>query len=182
MRAATMARRYAKALIEIGVEAGAVEGFGTGVKDALSAFESNPALAGVLLNPMYGIEERKTLLERVSDAIKAPVQVRRLLHIMAESRRLKLLGAVVAAYSRLEDELALRVRATVESPLDPDPAILEEIRARLMAVTGKDVALTHVKNPDTIGGLVIRMDNTILDGSLKTQLGRMKEKISGGMP
>jgi F-type H+-transporting ATPase subunit delta len=101
--------------------------------------------------------------------------------ILVETRNIRFLEEVVEAYSRLEDGLAGRLRATVEAPIELDPALVDEIRSKLKGLTGKEVILTYRHNPSLLGGLVLRIDNTILDGSLKTQLELMREKIIEGV-
>ncbi|MEK7679610.1 MAG: F0F1 ATP synthase subunit delta, partial [Deltaproteobacteria bacterium] len=81
----------------------------------------------------------------------------------------------------LADEMSGRLRATVKAPFDLNADALEEIKARLKAATGKEAVLLFEKDESLLGGLVVRIDNTIIDGSLKRQLEFMKEKILEGV-
>lgn len=177
----SVARRYAKALIAVGKEDGAYANYGKELRTALGVFSGAPELYKVLLNPMYRIQERLALVTKAAESAKLSNAVTRLLIILVERRKIMLLVDVVAAYSRLEDELAGRIRALVESPVDLTQPALDAIRDRIKVSTGREVVVTFHKNPALIGGLVIKIDNTILDGSLKTQLELMKEKILQGV-
>lgn len=177
----SVARRFAKALIEIGIEEKAYEQFGKELRTALAVFSGNPELYKVLLNPMYKIEERKALMEKVSASIGLSQYLKKFFIILVETRKIRFLDRIVEAYSRLEDELAGRLRASVEAPMELPAALTDEIKARLGGITGKEIILTSRLNPELLGGLVLRIDNTILDGSLKTQLELMKEKILEGV-
>lgn len=174
------ARRYAKALIETGMEDQSCDRYGKELRTVEAVFSGNPILYKVLLNPMYMAEERKGLMDRVSESLKLSPYVARFLNILVETRNIRSLDEISKAYSRLEDEIAGRVRATVESPGEIDAVLLDEIRKKLSSIIKKDVLLSHNKNPALIGGLLLRIDNTILDGSLKNQLELMKEKILEG--
>ncbi|MBI5561295.1 MAG: ATP synthase F1 subunit delta [Deltaproteobacteria bacterium] len=177
----SVARRYAKALIAVGREDGAYANYGKELRTALGIFHGTPELYKVLLNPMHRVEERRALVIKAGESASLSSAVTRLLVILMETRKIRLLPDVAAAYSRLEDELAGRLRAVVEAPFDLSPDALNSVRDKIKAATGRDVAVTFHKNAALIGGLVVRIDNTILDGSLKTQLDLMKEKILEGV-
>ncbi|MFQ5735340.1 MAG: ATP synthase F1 subunit delta [Thermodesulfobacteriota bacterium] len=180
MKSAT-SKRFAKALIEVGREDGAYKEYGRELRTALAVFSGTPELYKVLLNPMYRIEERQGLIAKLSDSLKLSRSVSRFLNILVDTKHIKQLDDICSAYSTLEDELSGRLRAVLESPVDIPAELVDEIRKKLSESTGREVIISFSKNPALIGGLVIRLDNTILDGSLKTQLELMKEKILEGV-
>lgn len=175
------AKRFAKALIEIGTEEKAFEAYGKELRSVLAVFKGNPDLEKVLLNPMYKLEERKSLIEKVSASHGLSPYVAKFMTILVDTRNIRFLDEVVEAYSRMEDNLSGRLRASIETPMELPQALVDEIRSKLKGLTGKEVILTYRHNPALLGGLVLRIDNTILDGSLKTQLEMMKEKIIEGV-
>ncbi len=181
MKSAT-ARRFAKALIEVGREDGSYQDYGRQLRTAVAVFSGAPELYKVLLNPMHRIEDRHGLVGKLAESLKLSPSVARFLNILVDTRNIRLLDDISGAYGRLEDESAGRLRATVESPVDLPPALLDEIKKKLSAGSGgKEVLVSFSKKPGLLGGLVIKLDNTILDGSLKTQLELMKEKILEGV-
>lgn len=177
----SVAKRYAKALIDIGKEDKACERYGKELRTVLAQFKGTPELMKVLLNPMYKLDERQSIMGRVSTAVDASPVVAKLLSILVSTRNIRHIEAVAEAYSRYEDEIAGRIKAVVESTAPLSASLLEEIKKKVSSATGKEVVLTQRSNPDLIGGLVLRIDNTILDGSIKTQLELMKEKILEGV-
>lgn len=181
MKSSALARRFAKALLEIGREEKAYENYGKELRTALAVFKGAPELYKVLLNPMYKLEVRLSVMAKVSESLKMTPHVARFFNILVETRNIKMLEDVVSAYSKLEDALAGRLKATVESPAPLAQGLLDEIRKNLGGSTGKEVLITNKTNPELLGGLVIRIENTILDGSLKTQLAMMQEKILEGV-
>lgn len=181
MRDAAIARRFAKAFIAAALEAKSVEQYGQELAAASSTFKVSPELYKFLLNPMYKLTERTALLDKVSGALGLSSPVQRLLTILVENRAIRLLEQVSSAYSRLADEISGRLRATVKSPFDLSADALEEIKDRLKAATGREAVLSFEKDENLLGGLVVRIDNTIIDGSLKRQLEFMKEKILEGV-
>ncbi|MBI5588200.1 MAG: ATP synthase F1 subunit delta [Deltaproteobacteria bacterium] len=181
MKSSALARRFAKALMEIGREENAYENYGKELRTALAVFTGAPELYKVLLNPMYRFEVRRGLMEKVSESLKLSGHVAKFFNILVETRNIRILDDIVTAYSKLEDEADGRIKAVVESPGPLEAGLLDEIRKKLGGSSGKQVLLTNKTNPELLGGLVIRIENTILDGSLKTQLAMMKEKILEGV-
>ncbi|MBI5643034.1 MAG: ATP synthase F1 subunit delta [Deltaproteobacteria bacterium] len=175
------ARRFAKALVEIAREEKALDNYGKELRTTLALFKGNPNLYKVLLNPMHKIEERAALITGIAESLKLSPFVARFLNILVVTRNIKLLELIAESYSRFEDDISGRLRANVEAPNDLEPALLEDIKKKIGSAAGKEVIISFRNNPALIGGLVIRIDNTILDGSLKTQLELMKEKILEGV-
>lgn len=174
-------KRFAKALIEVGKEENSWDRYGKELRSVLAIFGGNPEIEKALLNPMYKLEDRLSLVEGVAASAGLSAEVAKFLGILVRTRNLRFLDEVVAAYSAYEDELAGRIRASVDAPTELPPPLVEEIRKKLSSLTGKDVVLTCNYNPLLLGGLVLKIGNTILDGSLKTQLELMKEKILEGV-
>lgn len=181
MNKSAAARRFAKALIAIGREDGSCEAMGRGLRTALGVFKDDPELYKVLLNPMYSMEERKGLMDEVSEAVGISPAVRKFLGVLVETHSIKLLPEIVTSYVRYEDEFAGRIRASLEAPSEPPQEILAEIKEKLEAFTGKEIILSYIKNTDLVGGMVIHMGNTVIDGSLKTQIEAMRERIIEGV-
>lgn len=174
------AKRYAKALIEIGKEDRSYESYGKELRTVVALFKGSPEALKVLLNPMYKIEERKALMDSISASVGASATVAKFFSILVANRNIRAIEGISEAYSRFEDELAGRLRVVVESPVELGGPLLEEIKRKISSATGKEALVSFSKNPALLGGLVVRMENTILDGSLKTQLERMREKILEG--
>ncbi len=177
MRKAAVARRFAKALLNVALEENSAERCREGLENMLEVFKNNPELYKVLQTPLHTALERTGLMNKVSGAAGVSQVVAGFMKVLVQTRNIRLLEEVVSAYSGLFDIVAGRLRATVESPWELGTDVLGEVKRKLDEITGKDVIVTGLKNEDLIGGLVIRMENTIIDGSIKTQLKMLKEKI-----
>jgi F-type H+-transporting ATPase subunit delta len=81
----------------------------------------------------------------------------------------------------MEDELAGRLRVTIEAPAELDKKLMDELKKKLEDETKKEVILAFEKKEALIGGLVLKVGNTVLDGSLRAQLDRAKETILKGV-
>lgn len=174
------AKKYAKALIEVATENDTVVKYGTELRSIVEAFDVSEELGKVLLNPMYTLEERQAVGDGLCEKLGTSDALKNFLRMLVERRGVRMFPDISSAYARKEDILAGRVRAEVQAPTDLSPATIAEVEAKLRAETGKEVILTFKKVPELIGGFVVRMDNLILDGSIKAQLVSMKEKLLEG--
>ena len=175
------AKRYAKVLIELGQEENRYKEIGRELRDISTVFAANPELKRFALNLMYKLEDRHSLIKKVGDALEISDTVKRFLAILTKTRGIGIIEEISVAYSILEDELSGRIKVRVESATELDNSRIQEINKKLRQLTSKEIILTVEKNPALIGGLVFRIGNTILDGSIKTHLERVKEKIIQGV-
>ena len=181
MRKTTLAKRYAEALIDIGKEEQRYEQYGDELRKVASAFDAAPVLYKVLLNPMYRVETRKAIVEELAGRLSLSEVMVKFLSLLVERRHIRLLDEITKQYSQMEDRLAGRLRVTVEVSAGVDASLVEAVKAKIAEESGNRVILTTRENPDLIGGLIIKIGNTIFDGSIKTQLERMKEKLLEGV-
>jgi F-type H+-transporting ATPase subunit delta len=181
MAISTLSKRYARALLEIGVEEKKFEAFGTELRNIYAVSLSNPELVGALSNPMFKIDDRKALSSGVLDKLGASVMVKRFVEVLIENAKIGSLNDICNAYFSLEDDLKGRVRVQVETPGKATKGFIEDLKKRLGAETGKEIIVTQEENPELLGGFVVRVGNVLLDASLKVQLEHIKEKIVEGV-
>lgn len=174
------AKRYAKALIDVAAEDKAIVQYGKELRSIVEALGVSEELGKVLLNPMYTLEERHAVGDGLCDKLGTSKALKNFLRILVERRGVNMFSDIGRAYSRFEDDIAGRVRAEVQAPTELAETTLEGVKSKLKEETGKEVILTFKKVPELIGGFVVRMDNLILDGSVKAQLESMKEKLLEG--
>ncbi|MBI3752497.1 MAG: ATP synthase F1 subunit delta [Deltaproteobacteria bacterium] len=171
------AKRYAKALIEISQEEKQYKEIGVELRNIAAAFAANPELKRLLLNPMYKLEDRQAFIEKVAAALEVSPSVKKFLSILVTTRGIAAVEDISASYTGMEDALAGRMNVTVESPVDLSEARITEMKKRLQDAMKKEITLSVEKNPALIAGLVFRIGNTILDGSVRTQLQKVRERI-----
>lgn len=181
MKKTSLARRYAKAFIELGQEDNSYERLGSELRDVLALTKGSPELLKVFLNPMHRLEERTALMDSLSEKMGLSDYTKRFFAILVETGNINLIDDICEAYVSMEDDLAGRIRATVVSPGEAGEDLLGEIRSRLETETGKKVILSHQKDESLLGGFLIKIGNTMLDCSISAQLERMREKTLEGV-
>jgi F-type H+-transporting ATPase subunit delta len=173
-----VAKRYAKALLALAAESREGESVGRELESVARAFGAGPlqVFAG---DTTLDRNTRRAVTARLSETLGLSRLLRNFLGVLAENNRLRDLAAIRSQYERLEDHALGRVRARVRSarPLS------EESRARIHEIferqTGKRVIAETAVAPDLLGGAVVELEGRVFDGSLRTQLERLRRSLSG---
>jgi F-type H+-transporting ATPase subunit delta len=175
--AGSVARRYARALFQIGVDGGSYEALGGQLADLAALFQESLELRQTLVNPVFKPSEKRAILEKLLPRVTPSPIVQRFALLLLERGRIALLPALARAYRELADAHAGRVRAVVTSATPLGAGDLERVRRSLERRTKKQVVLEAEVDPDLIGGLVARVGDLVLDGSVRTQLNSLREKL-----
>ena len=177
-RPATAARRYAEAAFELAERDGAHDAWLAGLELA-AAVVGDPRVARQVDNPARPFAERRETLDRLLGG-RVPPAVLNLVRLLASRGRLDRLGAVAAEYKRLLDRDRGIVAAFVTSALPLDAAETAALRARVEAMTGATVDLRTSVDPAMIGGLTVRVGDTLLDASVRGRLERLRQQLISG--
>lgn len=180
MKNQVIAKRYAKAIFEIALEEGRVEEYYQELKDVLALFKEVPDFERVLATPIYPDEVKVRTVEMVADKAGMSPIVKRFLEVLVEKQRVPYLEDVVAVYGKLMDEHVNVARAQVSAAVELDETTLELIAESLSKIVGKRVIVEFHQDPDLIGGVVAKIGDLVLDGSVRTQLKNIKETLKRG--
>jgi F-type H+-transporting ATPase subunit delta len=180
MKNLKIARRYAKALLIIGKEDDKAETY----KEELDRFSdliaSEKELEQAIANPLYDARGRKKVLQVVIDKVNISKVMASFLLLLFDKGRFGFLSDINEFYKKLADELKGVVRASLVSATELSSETVEKIRTTLSKKTGKDIILEVEQDPSLIGGIVSRIGDLVLDGSIKTQLLNMRESLKRG--
>ncbi|UCD32551.1 MAG: F0F1 ATP synthase subunit delta [Desulfobacterales bacterium] len=180
MKNLTVARRYAKALLIIGKEDGQAETY----REELDAFSglmaSEEELEQAITNPLYDASSRKKVLRAVINRVEISKVMTAFLLLLFDKGRFGFLSDINEFYQKLADELKGIARASLVSATELPSETVEKIRTTLSKRTGKDIILEVDHDPGLIGGIVSRIGDLVLDGSIKTQLLNMRESLKRG--
>ena len=175
----TAAHRYARALFDVAVkEQVDLQTLDDHLSAFVELFRQHPALEKVLLNPAVPApRKRSAMAELVKSADVSPM-LAKLLVLLAERDRLVLLPDLLTSYRDrlLEHQHVVRAEVTTALPLAPDR--FQAIEQSLVHLTGRSVRLSTRLEPALIGGLVARIGGTVYDGSVTTQLDKMKRRLT----
>ena len=177
---AKIARRYAKALLAIGKEDGQAETYQKELAGFAKLVGENKELEQAISNPLYDAEGRKKVLEAIIEKTGPSKTMASFLSLLFDKGRFPYLGDIYVYYERLTDELANIMRADVASAVELPEESVEKIKAALSEQTGKKVTIETKVDASLIGGVVTKIGDLVLDGSVKTQLNSLKESLQRG--
>ncbi len=180
MKNLAIARRYAKALLLIGKQDGNADVYREELDRVAAMVGSRAELAQVINNPLYDAAGRKSVLQTVVGKLELSKTVTAFLMLLFDKGRFGFLSYINEFYQKFADELKGIARASLVSATALPPETIEKIRATLSKKTGKDVALEVKEDPGLIGGIITRIGDLVLDGSIRTQLMNMKESLKRG--
>jgi F-type H+-transporting ATPase subunit delta len=180
MKNFAIGRRYAKALLLIGKEDGQVETYRQELEDFSALVQKEAVLGQVISNPLYNAEGRKKVLESVIEKLALSRVMTSFLTLLFDKGRFVYLSSINDFYQKLADDLKGIARASLVSATVLSSETVDKIRNTLSEKTGKDIILEVELDPGLIGGIVTRIGDLVLDGSIKTQLLNMRESLKRG--
>lgn len=179
MRDPTIARNYAEALFAAGERSGHTLLFGDLMEAVAGAVAVDDRIRTVLETPRVPKAVKQVVLQKAL-AGRAPEPFIRFLAAVVRRGRQGLLGLISSQYLALVDVKLNRVHAGVTLARTPDEALVAEIQRRLSAVTGKDV-VPHVRtDPRILGGVIVKIGDRIMDGSVRRKLAALRRQMLGG--
>lgn len=176
MHEQTVARNYAEALMALAQKADNLDGFGTMLRDVAATVRQNPVLRRFLESPRVAAGEKNELLARALGD-RTPRLFLRFLQALVNNRRQMLIPDISGEYDNLLDEAANRVHAEVTVAREPGNAERERIVGELSRVLGRTVVAHLSVDPAIMGGVVVRVGDTVMDGSVRRRLARLAQRM-----
>jgi F-type H+-transporting ATPase subunit delta len=174
---ASVSRRYAKALLSLALEAGEHERIEEQVEVVARAIAESPEARTLVHNPGYSSAQRHALVDVLGDRLQLSPTLVSFLHLLVDRHRLPELPDIGRSYRDLVDAHVGRVRGFVTSAQPIGPEEMERVREALAQATRKALVLEARTDPKILGGLVTQVGATVWDGSLKTQLERLRREL-----
>jgi F-type H+-transporting ATPase subunit delta len=175
-----ISRRYAKALLLIGKEDDNAEKY----KEELDGFASlvikKAGLEQAINNPLYDAKDRRSVLKTIIEKLDLSKVVSSFLLLLFDKGRFGYVNEINEFYQKLADELKGISRASLISASALSSEAVNKIRTSLAKMTGREVILDIQQDPGLIGGVVTKIGDLVLDGSIKTQLLNMRESLKRG--
>jgi F-type H+-transporting ATPase subunit delta len=173
----SLGRRYAQAVIDLARERGALASVGEELSRAAATFAQDD-LKSLVLNPGIEAAARRNIVGQIVERLGLSPIVGDLVRLLAARDRLTVLPDVARAYERLVDRELGRARVTIRSAVHLEPEQLTALEALAKRLTGASLIVLSTKvEPELIGGVTLAVGGTVYDGSVKTQLERLADKM-----
>ena len=172
-----IAQRYAKALLQAALKANTADEVFEDTRSLTVLLEQNPKFRDFLLSPQVLIEEKQALVKRtLGDRVSKLLA--ELLALLIAKKRIVYVEEIANAYRHLYEKHKgiMEVKAITAVPLD-EP-LREKLLRKLEDQTKKTIRLVPEIDPHIIGGVVLRMEGKIIDGSIKYELEQLKRHLA----
>ena len=179
MKSDVVAKRYAKALYELGQEEGLEQKFLEDMQNMALIVDQSAELRSILESPLYDIILKKRILKDVVSKVGISEYTMNFLNILLDKDRFVFLADIRDTYEQILDETSGRVRAFITSATELDETQLERIAKTLSDVVKKEVDVDVTIEPSLIGGVIAEVEGMVYDGSVKTELSRLKQSLKG---
>lgn len=171
----TIARPYAEAAFARAQESGAIPAW-SGALNLLGALAGDPAMAAQITNPEIPRDlARDMLLDLGGDTL--PTEVRNLVKLLAENQRLSVLPEIAKVFEALETRNKGIRQVHIRSAYALDAQLQKLLAKSLKAKLNAEVELTVEKDTSLIGGIEIRADDLVIDGSVRGKLQRLASEL-----
>jgi F-type H+-transporting ATPase subunit delta len=174
-----IARNYAEALFELGERAGTSEQYASLLDALAGAIGADDHIRQVLESPGVPTSVRLVVVRKALEG-RTPVGFQRWVEAVIRHGRQGLLGMMSREYQALLDVKFNRVQAAITLARQADPELQAEIVARLTQALGKTVVPHFRENPALLGGVIVRVGDRVMDGSVRHRMAVLRRKMLGG--
>jgi F-type H+-transporting ATPase subunit delta len=174
-----VARRYATALADVVIAGGEAQEVQRELVAWSEMMQSNEQLLEVFRNPTIPYDQKRKVLSTLNERARLRPTTANFLQVLLQNQRLAELSEVNNSFTQILDERSGVVSAEVTTARPVPQSSQETLRAKLTAMTGKNVRLSFTTDEELIGGIMTRIGSTIYDGSVRNQLQQVKERLVG---
>lgn len=172
-----VARRYARALLSLCDERGDGEQVRGALERLVALLDAAPEAMPFLANPTVAEEARRRLLKTVAEQASVEGTARNLVELLLDKSRIGELERIAVEFTALLDARSGRAQAEVVSAVPLSPPAQERLRGLLQQMLNKDVILRTSVDAGLLGGMVVRVGNTVYDASVRNHLDRLRHAM-----
>ena len=175
-----IARRYAKALVQLSSESNLIDRFSQELKAVDRLFAAHAELRAALGNPAFTVEQKKSIMKDLIIRLSCSELVGNFLLLLVDKNRVILLPQIVKTYEQLADEQSGVIRPMITSAFPLDESQVGAIKSAMEQKSGKKVVPQVAVDASLIGGIVTQVGDIAYDSSVKTQLARIHDILQKG--
>ena len=175
-----IARRYAKALVNLAEKGKDLDNAGKNLTDITEVYKKNSELRQVLSDTKVSSRVKQEILKDVLNTIKTSKLVDTFSRYLLAKRRIDILPDIERAFNLLLQEKLGRIEANVTAAYELPKETVKKLVNAISGYSGKEVQVNVAIDPSIIGGMVTRIGSTVIDGSIKTHLNKIRQSIIRG--
>ncbi len=179
MKQTILAKRYAKAIFAVGQEQDRHEVYNETLQGLAELYTTMPEIVDALTNPLYPLDIKEKVMAGISKSMGVDEVMGNFLNLLVQKKRAEILPEIAEYYKTMLDEVKNISHGNVISAVELSEDLKANVQTVLEKLTGKKVELTTQVDPSIIGGIIAKVGDLVLDGSIKTQLAGLKDSIKG---
>ncbi len=179
MKNEILAKRYAKALFAVGKEEDALDDFAASLNGFADLFSTTAEVEDGLTNPVYPLDTRQQVMAGIVESMGLSQIMVNFCNLLAEKNRSFIIPDVAEVFQTMVDEERNICQGVMITAAEVNAELQEKTKETLEKITGKQVVLSTEVDPGIIGGIITRVGDMVIDGSIRTQLEGLKESIKG---
>ncbi len=171
-----LARVYGRSLFEVAQEHGKLDLLREQLGQFADALDGKRELATFFFSPYFSTQEKRDALGPV--LVDADPVLLNFLGVLIDNHRMPVIFRIRREFDRLWEDAHRRLPVEVTSAIELDERTLNQLSDDIGRRTGKEVRLTARVDPDILGGLVVRVGNSILDASIRNRLEQLRKQVA----
>lgn len=179
MQESTLAKRYAIALADLAQENNILDQVGEELIAFQALLSELPPMRTLMVSPTSEEDKQQTALAAYLEKARPADITGNFLRLLISKRRMSLIDGIVAAFNRERNSRSNRTTVKVRTPMALTQSHTSQLQSSLSEMTGKEVELDVVTEPDLLGGIVVQIGSVMLDYSIRSRLNRMKSYMKG---
>jgi F-type H+-transporting ATPase subunit delta len=179
VRQTILAKRYAKALFAVSQEEGKSEAYRETLNALGDFLKQYPEAMDALTNLLYPIELREKVMAQLISELQADQFMANFLNLVLQKKRADILPEIASEFQALVDADQNVSRGKLITATEISGDLQAKVQSTLENITRKKVILSTEIDPAIIGGIVAKVGDLVMDGSIKTQLAGLSESIKG---
>jgi F-type H+-transporting ATPase subunit delta len=169
-----VAERYASSLFELALDAGSIDQVASDLGKFQSLIDESSDLKRLIMSPVFSADEQAQAISALAEKAGITGLVANFLKVVASNRRLFAVPGMIGGFRDIAARHRGEVSADVISAHALNDAQIDELKAALKSVTGKDVTVNVTVDPTLLGGLIVKVGSRQIDTSLRTKLSTLK--------
>jgi F-type H+-transporting ATPase subunit delta len=178
MSSGSLARRYAKALMEIGTEDGSYKRIGQDVAALANAINVSDELSSLLSNPVFPRSDREKIILAILQRVGASHTVINFAKLLLDRERVAVIPDISRELTAMIDDLSGQVTAEILTAAPLTSSQQAELKTTLEKISGKKILIEIKEDRTLLGGVVAKVGDLVYDGSLRTQLRELRRTLA----
>lgn len=173
----TLAKRYSDAIMEIAKEKNELDNVFEDLKNVVSVYDYSKDMRNFLEHPAIAAKDKKELIQSIFEG-KISNDTLNLLYTLLDKNKFYLIDTILYCYENSLNEAKNILKVDVISAIEIDEDLKENLKSKLEAKLHKSIALHYEINPDIIAGLVLKIKDKTIDGSMAHKLQSMQKQLA----